>query len=70
MDRIVHETDSDENHRLIVNDVPGFWTTHAGIACCGVYQATTEYFDGLLPRVFSVIEEEAINLGPTEVDEE
>lgn len=57
-DVVLHEVVPDNNyyHRLTVNGFPGGWVAKVAIARNGVYCATTEYFEGVLPRIFIVVD--------------
>ena len=66
-DRIVHELDGLEYHRIIVNGVPGEWFPPDQIAYSGVYYAVLHIQGAVtFPRVFSVTEEPFDVLDATE----
>lgn len=59
--KLVHRITATGGHRLEehVGDkepVVGSWATARGIALLGKHAATTEHFNGILPKVFKIVE--------------
>ena len=59
MPSITHEFDAEGRHRLCWNDRIGDWAGYYQIAKLDVrgalYHATTPYYAGMLPEIFSVV---------------
>ncbi len=67
MDEIIHETDIENFHRLVVNNVPGEWFPPTEIATAGVYYGcTTDVGLAGFPTVFTIKEVEVTHLRPSE----
>ena len=66
-DKVVHELDGLDYHRIIVNGVPGEWFPPNEIAFGGVYYAALRQQGAVtFPQVFSVTEESFDILAATE----
>ena len=53
---LVHQYDCYGNHRLVHGDEFGVWTSYENLAALGDTRATTDYWDGIFPRVFRIQE--------------
>ncbi len=67
-DELVHEVDSENHHRLIINNEPGEWFQEDQIAVNGIYYATNiPQFGGVdFPTVFTIMGQEFTLLPDTE----
>lgn len=51
-----HEMDDYGHHRLVINNTEGMWVGYEYIAECNEFFATTNYYEGKLPQIFTINE--------------
>ena len=60
INKIIHEFDENQNHRLIVSGDPGLWVPFNSVAQHIGFFAVTSFFEGSdLPEVFDAVEVES-----------